>query len=71
MTDTIQEVGRLQAKNIIMGRSPVGLFWYQDFDGRFMGIDNSKFRHDQAKDPLAEYFETKEECLKWLKGKCL
>lgn len=61
--DTIQEAGRQQAKNIIMGRTPVGLFWFREFNGIYIGINNT-----QGGDALTKEFNTKEECLKWLKG---
>ena len=57
----IQEVGCRQGVNIIVGRSPLGKFYFQE--GRsYTGIDNSQGNAEQRE------FETKDECLKWLKG---
>lgn len=60
--DTIEEVGRAKAKNIITNRHPYGKYWLLDVSGVYIGIDNS------AGDAWTEEFGTKEECLAWLKG---
>lgn len=63
MIPEIQEVGRRQAKNIIMGRSPVGKFYFREFNGTYVGIDNSK-----GGDPITKDFVTYESCMEWLVG---
>lgn len=60
---SVIEVGRHQAKKIIIVRHPIGKYWLIDVCGKFVGIDNSKG------DAWTEEFDTKHECLDWLEGK--
>jgi DNA uptake protein ComE-like DNA-binding protein len=61
--ETIQEVGRKQAKNIILKRSPYGKFWvFDDATGKYIGIDNS------TGEAYNEEFDTKEDAIKWLES---
>ncbi len=57
----IKHINREEASKIIETRKPLGLFYEVDGD-LHVGIDNS------TSDAWVEEFETKEECLDWLRG---
>lgn len=50
------------ADEIIASRTPEGLYWYENEDGFYIGIDNS------VGEAFVESFASKQECFKWLKG---
>lgn len=60
--ETIKEVGRGEARNILVERKPFGLFWFQDESGIYVGIDN------RSGEAYTELFDTKDECITWLTG---
>ena len=60
---TVKEIGRHQAKQIIKVRHPVGKYWLSEENGKFVGIDNS------TGDAWTEDFDTKQECIDWLEGR--
>jgi len=62
INDTIQEIGRAQAKSIIAKRYPYGKFWVLDVTSSYIGIDNSNGN------AWTEEFDTSDECIKWLEG---
>lgn len=59
----IRQITQEEAFKIIETREPIGIFYEVDRDGDvFVGIDNS------TGEAWVEEFETKEECLDWLRG---
>lgn len=56
-----KEITQAKALDIIETRKPCGLFFLKEGEG-YTGIDN------QTGDAWTEEFQTKNECLKWLKG---
>lgn len=60
--ETIKEIGRGEARNILVERKPFGLFWFLDDSGIYVGIDN------RSGEAYTEMFDSKDECLEWLNG---
>lgn len=56
----IKEITPEEAIEIIDKREPIGLFYFKE-DGVYLGIDNN------TGDSWMEQFNTKEECIAWLK----
>lgn len=64
VVDGVEDVIELtpeQASEVIDTRKPPGLFWLKEGD-KYVGIDN------RTEDAWTEEFDTKEECLNWLRG---
>lgn len=61
--DGIQKVSPEFAMQIINNREPAGLFWYF-CNGKYIGVDN----YNSEAEAYTEKFDTKEECLDWLRG---
>lgn len=56
-----KKITESQANEIIEIREPKGLFYLEQSDGMFTGIDN------RTSDAWTEDFETEEECMSWLR----
>ncbi|MCI8526904.1 MAG: hypothetical protein HFF17_13530 [Oscillospiraceae bacterium] len=56
-----KEVGKEEAMKIIGSFAPLGCFYIREPDGTYTGIDN------RTGDAWVEEFQTKAECLEWLK----
>jgi len=54
----VTSVSEYEALKIIAGRGPRGRFYTIAKNGKYVGIDNA----------TGEEFDTKGECLRWLKG---
>lgn len=56
------ELTRKGFNSVVKYRRPLGLFYIEEDNGMFTGMDNT------TGDAFVEEFETEEECISWLKG---
>lgn len=58
----IERISQEESEEIILTYKPRGLFYFEE-DKVWIGIDNS------TGDAFVEEFESKEQCIRWLKDK--